>query len=251
VLRWRHLLLGLLLTASSGGTMAGESPAPLAAREVEATANGATVRLTFVLFSPRDFELRVVDNANSSDTARFPRLAEAMRELGGAAGCNGGFFNQKPFDPVGLMIASGVRAGTFDPLSWMKGLVVVRDGELRLEEAATFTASPAVSHALQTGPWLVRGGVAEKHADHRGALRTFICRDGNGRWAIGTSARCSLGDLPALLTSPEVASLIAIKDALNLDGGPSTGLWVNEPGQPYSLPERWPVRNYLGLFPAR
>lgn len=245
----RHLILGLLLVARAVNSADAAETATLAPREITPVVDGRSLKLTFVIFSPHQYSLRVIDNRAANDTGRFPRLRMAMKSLDAAAGCNGGFFEQHPFGPFGLMIADGVHAGAFDPQSWMKGLIVVRDGELRFEAAETFQDVPGVSHALQAGPWLVREGKPAANSDARRAKRTFVCRDNTGQWALGVSDPCTLGQLAAALGSDDVASALAVQDALNLDGGPSTGLWVRGDSEPYSLPEQWTVQNYVGLFP--
>ena len=240
--------LGLALILTGRGMSAEEIPA-LMPREIVTTVEGRSLRLTLVVFSPQQYSLRIIDNRAAQDTGRYARLRIATKSLGATAGCNGGFFEQHPFGPFGLMIADGVHAGTFDPKSWLQGLIVERDGELRFEAAETFQDGPGVRQALQAGPWLVREGRPAASADTRRAKRTFVCRDATGKWALGASDPCTLGQLAAALGGEDVAATLAVHDALNLDGGPSTGLWVKGETEDYSLPEKWTVQNYVVLFP--
>jgi uncharacterized protein YigE (DUF2233 family) len=245
----RCLILSLLV---AGLATAGETTAEPAIilREVSGVTGGRGLRLSLLIFSARDFRLRVIDNASPSGTARFPRLADAMTSLGALAGCNGGFFNRNPFEPVGLMVSDGKRVGPLDPESWMKGLLVVRNSVPSLETTASFLDEPHVTDAIQSGPWLVRSGLSETDNSRRQvAVRTFICHDARGTWAIGSSEVCTLAELAAALKSPRVTAVLDIQFALNLDGGPSTGLWLRQPTGNFHLPDRWPDRNYLGLFP--
>lgn len=239
-------LLFLLATVASVATAA--ETVAVQPREIFAPSNGRALRVSLGLFSDTDFVLRVLDNAAPHDAPRFKRLATGLPALGAAAGCNGGFFGRKPFEPVGLMIASGIRAGTFDPQSWMQGIVTVRAGRLDLEEAATFRDTSDVTEALQSGPWLVRDGKTVESSDRRVARRTFICTDGGNQWAIGVIDACTLGELAAVLAGEEIRTLLIVRFALNLDGGPSTGLWIAGETGAYSSPEGWPVRNYLAIF---
>lgn len=242
-------LLGLFLATVIVAASAAEIR-PLSPREILAGVGPRNVRLTLVVFSPREYSVRVIDNAAANDTARFPRLHLAMPALGAAAGCNGSFFNQHPFEPVGLMVGDGIRAGTFDPQSWMQGLMVVRHGRLGFEVAAEFQDGPAVTQAIQSGPWLVRSGQAVANGDTRRAHRTFICRGADGRWALGAASEpCTLGQLATALRSEEATAALDVQEALNFDGGPSTGLWVKGDHGDYSLPDQWAVRNYVALFP--
>lgn len=244
----RLLLLGLLLVGSAAAESSPSSSPVL--QDVRVDLGDRSLRVSLVVFSSKDFLIRVIDNAAEGDKARFSTLAGAMEAAGCIAGCNGGFFERHPFSPVGLMTSDGQRAGRFDPDSWMKGLLVVRGNAATLESTETFKDSPDITQLIQTGPWLVRSSQSELDSSRtQMARRTFICRDDKGTWAIGASDPCTLHELAALLKSPGITAVLTVHEALNLDGGPSTGLWLKRSAGNFYLPERWPVRNYLGLSP--
>jgi len=245
-----RLVLLLVLPALTDWRSAIAAPA-IVKRDVSVESGDRSFRLSLLIFSAQDFQVRVFDNAAGNDKARFQTVAEAMESLGCLAGCNGGFFERKPFAPVGLMISHGQRSGRFDPESWMKGLLVVRGKVATLESTAAFTDTPDITELIQSGPWLVRAGQSETdNSRTQLAKRTFICHDSHGTWAIGASERCSLSELAAALRSAVVTTVLDIQFALNLDGGPSTGLWLRRSEGNYYLPERWPVRNYVGIVPS-
>lgn len=209
-----------------------------------------SVHLALAIFDEKRFSIQVVDNAAPGDQPRFNTLAAAMEGVGCVAGCNGGFFDRRPFEPFGLMISDGREFGKFDPGSWMNGLLVVRVNRATLEPCPSFNVRTGVVGLLQAGPWLVRKGSPEPGLDSgRQAARTFVCHDDHGTWAIGISELCTLSELASLLTHTDVKKFIDIQQALNLDGGPSTGLWVKGSPGNYYVREGWPVRNYLGLVP--
>ncbi len=239
----------LLLCLAGPGRSAEEPPLPTV-REIVASAGDRRVRVTLVLFDSKDFVLRIVDNVASGEAAKYRRLASAMRSLDAVAGCNGGFFERHPFAPVGVMTSDGVRTGTLDPASWMKGLIVMRNDGPHLESTESFRDTPDIKQLLQSGPWLVRAGLAESSNDPRMAPRTFIGRETGLRWALGLSEPCTLAELAAVLTSEPVAAALRLDQALNLDGGPSSGLWAKKREGEFSVPERWTVRNYVAVFPA-
>ncbi|MFT3870154.1 MAG: phosphodiester glycosidase family protein [Nibricoccus sp.] len=229
---------------------ADESPssADLKLRVVNIEQGTRKIALNFIIFSEAHFGLRVIDNAAEDNTARFSNLAEAMEAHACVAGCNGGFFERRPFSPVGGMISAGVRVTAVDPKSWMKGLLVVRGGHPALEFSETFRDAPDVTELLQSGTWLVRGGKSETDSSrNQVARRTFVCHDGKGVWAIGASGPCTLHDLATVLKHAEVATILDIQEALNFDGGPSTGLWLKRTPDNFYLPEKWAVRNYIGV----
>ena len=77
-----------------------------------------------------------------------------------------------------------------------------------------------------------------------------MATDGQGRWLIGTASEVSLLELAQLLAAPDFLSKFRVDRALNLDGGPSTGIWIRDAdGAEHPYPPRWPVRNYIAVIP--
>lgn len=246
---YRSLALSLLMLGTALAATVGSNPT-ITLHEAHVNIGGRSVRVSLVVFFSGDFRIRVVDNAATDDQPKFTTLAGAMKALGGVAGINGGFFNRRPFSSVGGMISESLRTSAVDPNSWIKGLLIVRAGQPTLESTESFQDSSDITELIQSGPWLVRAGQAESDSSRTQiAPRTFVCHDGHGNWAIGVSERCTLLELATLLKSPAMTEIMDIHDALNLDGGPSTGLWLKRTGDIFYLPERWPVRNYIGIYP--
>jgi hypothetical protein len=236
----------------SAAAFAAESGAPASGvvlKEVQVSSGDHPVHLSLATFSDRDFRIRVIDNARADGTPKFTALPEAMASNGCFAGCNGGFFNRQPFDPVGGMTSDSRQVSPVDRSNWMKGLLVVRASIPALVSIDAFQDSANVTDLLQSGTWLVREGRSEiENSEGRTARRTFVCHNGKGTWGLGAADPCSLHELAALLRSSEVTALLDIQFALNLDGGPSTGLWVKGFPTDFYLRERWSVRNYVGII---
>lgn len=228
---------------------AGEPAAPkLGVKRMVFEAGGRSVQVWLTLFNSEQYDLRVIDNVTPGQPYRYVDLSLAMRSEGCVAGCNGSFFERYPFDPCGYMICDGVATGTLDPKNWMKGLIVVRDGVLSLEQTVGFkTGDARVTQLLQSGPWLVEAGQPKADKNKLQAARTFIGTDGQGAWFIGMCDDCSLHDLARFLASDAMRPVINVRAALNLDGGPSTAMWVRDARYHYG--EKWTVRNYIGLVP--
>lgn len=244
-----RLLLLVLLGSLTATAAPPADETGIRLHDVQIRLDDRAVRVSLVIFDSAKFAFRIIDNA-ADNRPRYSNLAAAMADSGCLAGCNGGFFNRDPFDPYGLMISSRRAFGTFDPQSWMNGLLVLRGPNATLEPAPALVSRDGIDALLQSGPWLVRNGAPVPDLDPaRQAPRTFVCRDDRGLWAIGASATCSLSELARLLSHPAVKSALEISDALNLDGGPSTGLWFKQTSAPFYLREGWPVRNYLGIVP--
>jgi len=218
--------------------------------EVSVALPSREVALSLVVFTTKDFTVRVIDNSSEKDASKYPDLATAMTENGCVAGCNGGFFSRKPFAPVGGMISNGITVSRVNRHTWMKGLLVVRQGQPALELVDAFDSNTGITELLQSGTWLVREGKSETdNSRDKIARRTFIGHDAYGRWFLGASSPCTLHELAAALRAPEVHAVIDVQSALNLDGGPSTGLWLKQSPEDYYLQELWPDRNYVGIVP--
>ena len=246
----RVVALLLMLTGARLAVFA-QPATVLPVRSVAIQAEGRSTRLWLTFFTEDKFSIRIIDNAGPGDSARYQTMDVPLRTGGAVAGVNGGFFNRTPFEPVGLMISEKKHVGRLDPDSWMKGLLVVRSTRFALESVTSFKADdPDITGAIQSGPWLVREGLAETD-NSRGqpAARTFIGHDGKGRWFLGVSNDCSLHHLAGFLRSNEVRAVIDVQWALNLDGGPSTGLWVRGAQRDFYRQEKSTVRNYLAVVP--
>lgn len=133
---------------------------------------------------------------------------------------NGGYFHADSL-PSGFVQIDGERWGKrqFDPER--SGFVVL--GEKPFLLAGTATTTGITADILQSYPWIIRKGV-QGFSQETGnyARRTFVGTDIRGYWYVGIVPDESvtlyqlgklLGELP-----------IDWRDALNLDGGPSSGL---------------------------
>lgn len=173
-----------------------------------------------------------------------------MIRSGCDAGTNGGFFNIGSFEPNGLMISDGLAVGKFDPKNWARGILVVRDGTPMLADCDHFELDSGVTGLLQTGPWLVRKGAAQTGFtnDEERRRRTFIATDGRGTWILGYLSGSTLKELGTVLVSQAIQRILPIQDALNLDGGPSSGFWFRDgPVGAHSIEVETTVRNFVGL----
>jgi uncharacterized protein YigE (DUF2233 family) len=203
--------------------------------------------LSMVVFAQAYFTFVVIDNS-VGDRPRFDDVRDAMLASGCIAGTNGGFFVKDRWEPSGLVVTRGHRSGSFDAKSWMNGILVVRQGQIAFESSEVFVLDHSVAEAIQTGPFLIRGGKIEPALDNgRVASRTFACTDGFGNWGLGVSTPCALSELAVALASEKVGAALEVSSALNLDGGPSTGLWSIANDTEVHLPQRWPVKNFVGI----
>lgn len=218
--------------------------------EIQASVADRSIQLSLVIFAEADFSIRVISNDGTYEAPKYASLADAMKASGCVAGSNGGFFSRQPFAPVGGMISGGVRTARVNQHSWMKGLLVVKNGRPDLIEADSIKTSDGFSDLLQSGTWLARARQAETDNSRvKIARRTFLGHDGRGRWVLGASTPCTLHELAVALRTAEVTAVIDLQIALNFDGGPSTGLWLKQAPADFYIHEGTPVRNFIGISP--
>lgn len=258
-LRWAILLLGLQLAAGWASPAAAEnrtwvSPElerigdlPGGAYLVEETFRRGedSVRLFGVVFNSRTHALRVVSNPEGSALT----LEEAVREAGGVAGTNGSYFTED-FRPLGLLWVRGRQVQAVQNGSRLlsgvltcgeKGLDLFRVSELRLE---------GVSDAIQAGPFLLdQSKIVAGLNREKAARRTVVATDGRRNWALLTLSACTLADAAQILHESRLFEGRPVRRALNLDGGGSTGIFVQGETRHWDFPPRSRVANYLVLVP--
>jgi hypothetical protein len=154
-------------------------------------------------------------------------------ETGAEAVVNGGYFRreQGAFVPDGLIVVSGKAFG--ESYGDYAGMLAVRDAgpELRRLKDEPYDPREPLRAGLQSFPILIepggRAGFPEAGDDHIAARRTVVGQDGRGRIVFLAASRgyFTLRGLSLFLESSD----LGLDIALNLDGGPSSGLLVAEP----------------------
>ena len=101
--------------------------------------------------------------------------------------------------------------------------------------------------AVQAGPFIIDpGGAVGVRAMAARAKRSLIALDARGRVMLLVTGSLTLHHVAMLLHDHAPAlGLEQVERALNLDGGPSTGLSVALDDPTWSMAERGPVRNVL------
>jgi exopolysaccharide biosynthesis protein len=146
---------------------------------------------------------------------------------------NGGYFRveNERYIPNGLTIYNGEAVGnTYESFA---GMLAIRDSgaELRWLAQQPYNPSEPLRAALQSFPLLVKPGgelgFSEQFEDNVKARRTVIGqdRDGNLLFIVAPRGHFTLHQLSVYLTESD----LNLNIALNLDGGPSTGILVANP----------------------
>ena len=209
------------------------------------SAEGRTGTMHLYRFSSSKVALKIIPRGQHRN------LGAAMKANQCLAGCNGGFFDPQ-YQPLGEVIASGEKSGRRNLASSLTSGVLYQKGDaLAIERAKTFYQKKLTpNELLQTGPFLTENGKAIKGlSSRRIARRTLIATDGKGEWFIAYTPATTLAQLATSLAESGDRYGFKIKTALNLDGGSSSGLWVEQgkENKPLYLREFKPVANYIGL----
>jgi Phosphodiester glycosidase len=206
-----------------------------------------------VAFDSRGYHLVVADQP-AGPGSRYADSESAGRSLGGYAAVNAGFFTPEGA-PLGLVASSGKISGSWNNASslgsgaWYENLAGVM-AIIRREKLGRAGAS-TMRELIQAGPLLVENGRTVGGLEPmKSSARTVILWDGGSRWWIGRSSPCTLAAISQALATGSPAGW-QVREALNLDGGRSSDLWISDAitGGPVLRRPPWnrPVRNFLVL----
>lgn len=186
----------------------------------------------------------------------------AVLERDALAVINAGFFTPER-RATGLLVSKGHVLSPLVPKggSAGSGVFVQRDGVLELLErdrAKGLTFTPT-TFAVQAGPRIIEPGghPGIRSDDGAHANRTVLGADGRGWLAIalvlgsaGWASGPTLFELQSLLTADGLGKEhkdLAFAFALNLDGGPSTGMHLRSAHHAVSAPESAPVHSFISI----
>ncbi|MGJ8671889.1 phosphodiester glycosidase family protein [Rubritalea sp.] len=210
------------------------------------------ITLHLVKFNSRDYQLTVVDQKNgpSSEWRDSASLGKARKAY---AVINAGFFTPQGA-PLGKLITSGVSRGENNSSSLGSGFYFSNTAHAGIARRASMNdvinkAKP--TQLLQTGPMLSYHGAAVSGlSNERSRTRSFLANDGAEQWLIGYAETATLAQLGNALTGKKLAD-VTIQNAINLDGGRSSDLWISHSVRNGKKTFRalWnkPVRNFLVL----
>lgn len=175
-------------------------------------------RLTILRLDPTLFDLRVAYRPGESQS-----LEAWQTETEALITVNGGFFTEENY-ATGLTIVDGKPYGiSYDDFAGM--LAVSESGvEVRWLRERPFSPNEPLQYAVQSFPMLVKPGGILGFPDEDGipARRTVVAQDRNGNllFIIAPGGFMTLHQMSQWLVNSDLNLHIA----LNLDGGPSTGL---------------------------
>jgi hypothetical protein len=200
-------------------------------------------KINAVAGSSAQLRFRVLSNGGR----KYSSVRDAVLDSGAIAGVNGGYF-QPDLTPVGLLVSQGEIVHPLEKAKLLSGVFFVRKQKPSLVRVQHFSIATTISDAIQCGPFLVeKGGIVPGLNRDRSAPRTFVFSIGNGTWGLGICRSVTLAELADILALPDLFPGQKILAALNLDGGSSTGFYLDRGDQSLSSPERTTVGSFLLL----
>lgn len=214
---------------------------PLETRDVRIRfENGATARMKAVRLRHQDFEIRL-HWRDKSDWFAPVDFGALGKKLGAAVVLNAGYYDEKG-RPMGYFRSGGK---VFNSLVLHRGrktflhygalfAVGRKSGRPGIVSRENFEDS-GVSEAFQAGPLLVMDGKPvpglSRYREYlRATRRTVVGIDAGERLVVLVSEAETRGvswcELQAFLVLPEPEGGLGVRDAMNLDGGSSSQLWV-------------------------
>jgi uncharacterized protein YigE (DUF2233 family) len=192
-------------------------------RRLKVELNGVTNRLWLARVDPAHVRFRVLyDRDNPRQVAEWFANANPLLVV------NAGYFTED-YHATGLIISDGTRSG--QSYTGFGGMFAVQGDRVQVRwlVAKPYSPSEQLRQAVQAFPMLVHSGGKEGISEDDGQLarRTVVGQDRKGRivFVVSPDAFFTLKNLAAFLA----ASGLELDTALNLDGGPSSGLMVAGP----------------------
>ena len=224
---WRHLLFFLLFslvacrqpkTPTTIDWQPLETGLHYASHSLTASA-GHSVSLHLLRFDPKRIELQVVTAKDLNQPLGSARDFRQARH--GIAAINAGYFDPQ-YRPLGLLVSQGETISRLRKVD--HGIFYIAKDKPGLSHARHWSPPKQLQFAVECGPRLIVDGqpLTFKPSLHR---RTAIGHDQAGLVTIViASGVIGLDDLTAFMARPQQAGGLALRGALNLDGGSSTML---------------------------
>lgn len=175
---------------------------------------------------PKKFKFAVVTTQDYGlQTATVENLAKVS---GALLAVNGGFFNPER-KSLGLIVNAGKRINPLHTSPWW-AIFQIQNQEASISPYRFFQLHPNIEMALQVGPrLLVRGSIPKLKPSLARRSGIGIQKGGNVVLAV-TDLEISLQDFAKLFQTSLDQGGFGCVDALNLDGGGSTQLYMNWQG---------------------
>lgn len=186
-----------------------------------------TIRVVKAIVDRVEFQIDF--SGPNPDVIRSDFIATGRGQQAGAM-INGGYFDAS-LQPVGLVIKDGQTLSGVSQQAALSGvLAIVDQKDMLLIPRSSYRKDSMIQSAIQAGPFIIEpGGKRGIHSeDLKKAERTAIGKTVSGRVVFISTTPCTLYQFSELLTTfPEVLGMARFDRVLNLDGGPSSGLYLH------------------------
>ncbi|HEX9997740.1 MAG TPA: phosphodiester glycosidase family protein [Abditibacterium sp.] len=170
--------------------------------------------------------LGIGETLDARDWLKFKRARVAI---------NGGYFDEKG-KPLGLRVSQKRKKVALREANW--GVFWIRKGRARIAHTRDFSTKHKTDEAIQCGPRLVVAGRATD-LKPQWSRRSGIGIDNRGRVVLAVAdGPLSLQDWAGAFASNDG---LGCRDALNLDGGPSTQMAFQTSNKRGQVDGGWPV----------
>lgn len=197
--------------------------------------------LIVVRIDPKNYKFEIYENPDKK-TAKT--IEEIHKENSAAITVNGGFFTEQ-FTPTGLLIANNQELHPISKASLVNGIIAITEsGQIDFFN----TKNPAIQtkqitpanyeFAIQNGPVILdpKGNIEASETDTLTASRTAMGVDKDGNIILilikqslfNISNSMTLNELAHVVKEHHVLSPLQIHSLINLDGGSSTGLYIDD-----------------------
>lgn len=226
---------------------------------VRSYANDA-VHLHVVVVDPERFDVAVVDATDlpAGETASRRSVRDIAEGLGAICAVNAGFYDESD-RPVGLHVSRG---RTLRPWGMRHktsaGVLYFHDGRWKIIANGTYRAywvrrrpPKPMTEAVQCYPLLVAKGrvLRSWQAGSKIAARSAVGLDARGRLLFAVTENDILSGLSLCEMAEFMRSALGCEIALNLDGGPSSQLYLRHGTTRLEVPGRAAIRCAIAVFP--
>jgi exopolysaccharide biosynthesis protein len=191
--------------------------------------SGASDTVTIVRFDLRDVTLSVAYQPDQPLS-----MEDWMKKEQALALMNGGFFDGTD-QSTALVVSNGQAFGTsYQGFGGMLDVNASGQVEIRSLVNQPYDSSEGLKQATQCEPMLMLNGQRTQFtADNKISPRSVVALDKQGRllFIVSPSLSFTLDELATLLAQSD----LDLANALNMDGGSSTGLYVNAGSQSVSI----------------
>lgn len=218
---------------------------PIGISYLEKTIDEKTLQI--VTIDPQKYQLSIVENEAPPDSKSLQKIHQGKHSL---VTFNGSFFDED-FRPTGLLISSSKEISAYRKGKLINGIFAIdQKGLPKLYSAEKFN-NQNQSFAIQNGPILLdeQAQVVVDKDLNRSAGRTVLGINKDNQIVLvllrqsllNQDNEMTLTDFASLLANNEYFRTIGLHSVLNLDGGPSTGLAI----QDKYFPELSKVQNVI------